>query len=125
MRAKSNLVDGRWVSLLTGAADQNRRRAVLERFAPLATHRETEALDDPNLLEKVKPLREKGIDLLIATDVLSEGQNLQDAQFLINYDLPWNPVRIIQRAGRIDRLFSPHDTVYIYNLMPEDGLEDC
>ena len=124
LRARSNLADGRWVSLLTGAADQNRRRAVLERFAPLATHRETEALDDPTLLEKVRPLRDKGIDLLIATDVLSEGQNLQDAQFLINYDLPWNPVRIIQRAGRIDRLFSPHDTVYIYNLMPEDGLED-
>ena len=59
------------------------------------------------LLEKVRPLRERGIDLLIATDVLSEGQNLQDAQFLINYDLPWNPVRIIQRAGRIDRLFLP------------------
>ena len=62
--------------------------------------------------------------MLIATDVLSEGQNLQDAQFLVNYDLPWNPVRMIQRAGRIDRLFSPHDKVYIYNLMPEDGLED-
>ena len=124
LRAKSNLTDGRWVSLLTGAADQNRRRAVLERFAPLATHRETEALDDPTLLGKVRPLREKGIDFLITTDVLSEGQNLQDAQFLINYDLPWNPVRMIQRAGRIDRLFSPHDIVYIYNLMPEDGLED-
>ena len=124
LRAKSNLSDGRWVSLLTGAANQNRRRAVLERFAPLAAHRETEPLDDPELLEKVKPYREEGIDLLIATDVLSEGQNLQDAQYLINYDLPWNPVRMIQRAGRIDRLFSPHETVYIYNLMPEDGLED-
>ena len=56
--------------------------------------------------------------------MLSEGQNLQDAQFLVNYDLPWNPVRMIQRAGRIDRLFSPHDKVYIYNLMPEDDLED-
>ncbi|GAI51274.1 unnamed protein product, partial [marine sediment metagenome] len=62
--------------------------------------------------------------LLIATDVLSEGQNLQDAQYLINYDLHWNPVRMIQRAGRIDRLFSPHDKVYIYNVMPEQGLED-
>ena len=124
LRAKSNLKDGRWVSLLTGAADQNRRRAVLERFAPLATHREAEPLDDLALLEKVRPFRDEGIELLITTDVLSEGQNLQDAQFLINYDLPWNPVRMIQRAGRIDRLFSPHDTVYIYNLMPEDGLED-
>ena len=90
----------------------------------MATHRETEPLDDPALLRKIEPLRAQGIELLITTDVLSEGQNLQDAQFLVNYDLPWNPVRMIQRAGRIDRLFSPHDKVYIYNLMPEDGLED-
>ncbi len=124
VRVQSNLEDGRRMSLLTGEDDQNRRRSVLERFAPLASHRETEPLDDPALLSKIKPLRAQGIELLIATDVLSEGQNLQDAQFLVNYDLPWNPVRMIQRAGRIDRLFSPHDKVYIYNLMPEDGLED-
>ena len=79
------------MSLLTGGDDQNRRRSVLERFAPLATHRETEPLDDPALLRKIGPLRAQGIELLIATDVLSEGQNLQDAQFLVNYDLPWNP----------------------------------
>ena len=88
------------------------------------SYRETEPLDDPALLRKIEPLRAQGIELLIATDVLSGGQNLQDAQFLVNYDLPWNPVRMIQGAGRIDRLFSPHDKVYIYNLMPEDGLED-
>ena len=122
-RVRSNLVDGRWMSLLTGRDNQDRRRTVLERFAPLATHRDSEPLDDPELIAKLEPLREQGIELLIATDVLSEGQNLQDAQFLINYDLPWNPVRMIQRAGRIDRLFSPHDRVYIYNLMPEAGLE--
>ena len=124
LRARSDLKDERWMSLLTGADSQNRRRAVLERFAPLATHRETEPLDDPDLLTKIEPYRAQGIELLIATDVLSEGQNLQDAQYLVNYDLPWNPVRMIQRAGRIDRLFSPHDKVYIYNLMPEDGLEE-
>ena len=124
VRVQSNLSDGRWMTLLTGEHDHRRRRAVLERFAPLASHRETEPLDDPVLLEKIAPLREEGIELLIATDVLSEGQNLQDAQFLVNYDLPWNPVRMIQRAGRIDRLFSPHDRVYIYNIMPEEGLED-
>ena len=123
-RVRSNLEDRRWISLLTGGDDQQRRRTVLERFAPLATHREVEPLDDPALLRKLEPLRAQSIELLIATDVLSEGQNLQDAQFLINYDLPWNPVRMIQRAGRIDRLFSPHDKVYIYNLMPEDDLED-
>ena len=124
VRVQSNLEDGRWMSLLTGGDDHGRRRAVLERFAPLAAHRETEPSDDPALLRKIEPLSAQSIELLIATDVLSEGQNLQDAQFLVNYDLPWNPVRMIQRAGRIDRLFSPHDKVYIYNLMPEDGLED-
>lgn len=124
VRTRSNLTDSRWMSLLTGADDQNRRRRILERFAPLATHRETEPLDDPTLVRKVAPLRTQGIELLIATDVLSEGQNLQDAQYLINYDLPWNPVRMIQRAGRIDRLLSPHSKVYIYNLMPEEGLEE-
>ena len=124
VRVQSNLKDGRWMSLLTGEDDQGRRRAVLERFAPIAAHRATEASDDPALLRKIEPLRAQSIELLIATDVLSEGQNLQDAQFLVNYDLPWNPVRMIQRAGRIDRLFSPHDRVYIYNLMPEEGLED-
>jgi len=123
-RVRSNLADGRWMALLTGNDNQQRRRIVLEHFAPVAFHREAEPLDDPGLNAKVRPLREEDIQVLIATDVLSEGQNLQDAQFLINYDLPWNPVRMIQRAGRIDRLFSPHDKVFIYNVMPEQGLED-
>ncbi len=124
LRVRSNLADRRWMSLLHGGDDRGRRAAVLERFAPLAAHRLREALDDPALRERLAPLRAESIELLIATDVLSEGQNLQDAQYLINYDLHWNPVRMIQRAGRIDRLFSPHDTVYIYNVMPEQGLED-
>jgi superfamily II DNA or RNA helicase/DnaJ-domain-containing protein 1 len=123
-RFQSNLKNIQWMSLLTGNDDQKRRQTVLEHFAPLATHRDAEPLDDPVLLDKVRPFQESGVDLLIATDVLSEGQNLQDAQYLINYDLHWNPVRMIQRAGRIDRLFSPHDKVYIYNLMPEQGLEE-
>ncbi len=122
-RYPSNLKDRRWISKLTGADDQKRRKEVLTYFAPLAATRDMEAPDDPVLLEKVEPFREEGIDVLIATDVLSEGQNLQDAQYLINYDLPWNPVRIIQRAGRIDRLFSPHENVFIHNLMPEQELE--
>ena len=124
LRARSNLADERWISLLHGRDSRDRRAAVLERFAPLAAHRNSEALDDPGLQAHIAPLREESIELLVATDVLSEGQNLQDAQYLINYDLHWNPVRMIQRAGRIDRLFSPHETVYIYNVMPEQGLED-
>jgi hypothetical protein len=123
-RVSSNLTDGRQMTLLTGSDNQPRRRTVLEHFAPLAMYRDAEPLDVPSLNEKIRPLRDQDIQFLIATDVLSEGQNLQDAQFLINYDLPWNPVRMIQRAGRIDRLFSPHDKVFIYNVMPEQGLED-
>lgn len=112
-----------WIALLTGSDEKKRRSEVLQYFAPLAFHREMEPPGDPILLDKVAPFREEGIDILIATDVLSEGQNLQDAEYLVNYDLHWNPVRMIQRAGRIDRLFSPHANVYFYNLMPERELE--
>jgi len=62
-------------------------------------------------------------DLLFSTDILSEGQNLQKAQIVINYDLHWNPVRMIQRSGRIDRIGSPFDEIIIYNFYPEKELE--
>ncbi len=124
VRVESNLSKGQWLSVLTGSDDKKRRQRILTHFVPLAALREDRALDDPDLLTEIGPFREQAIDILIATDVLSEGQNLQDAQYLVNYDLHWNPVRMIQRAGRIDRLFSPHEKVYFYNLMPEKGLED-
>ena len=63
------------------------------------------------------------ISYLFATDVLSEGQNLQDCPVLINFDLHWNPVRMIQRNGRINRLGSEHKEVYVYNMAPEKQLE--
>lgn len=63
------------------------------------------------------------INTLIATDVLSEGLNLQDCDKVINYDLHWNPVRLIQRFGRIDRIGSEHDLIYAYNFLPEKGIE--
>lgn len=63
------------------------------------------------------------MNFLFATDVLSEGQNLQDAGYLINYDLHWNPVRMIQRNGRINRLGSSYDEVLISNMRPIDDLE--
>lgn len=66
---------------------------------------------------------EKVVDFLFATDILSEGQNLQDAGILINYDLHWNPVRMIQRNGRVNRLGSQFDEVLISNLKPEDNIE--
>ncbi len=64
------------------------------------------------------------IGILMSTDVLSEGMNLQKARYLINYDLHWNPTRMIQRAGRIDRIGSPYQKIYVYNFFPEEELED-
>lgn len=79
----------------------------------------------PSKREKiVEAFTKKEIDLLISTDVLSEGMNLQTAQFLINYDLHWNPTRMIQRAGRIDRIGSTFKKIYVYNFFPEKELED-
>jgi len=66
---------------------------------------------------------EREIDLLISTDVLSEGQNLQDCGLLLNYDLHWNPTRMVQRAGRIDRLGTEFDLLRIFNMFPDRGLE--
>jgi len=62
------------------------------------------------------------IDILIATDVLSEGQNLQDCDMVINYDIHWNPVRVIQRMGRIDRLGSPNQEIFCINYWPSDNI---
>ena len=66
----------------------------------------------------------KEINIILSTDVLSEGHNLQSAKFLINYDLHWNPTRMIQRAGRIDRIGSPYKEIFVYNFFPEDELEE-
>jgi len=62
--------------------------------------------------------------VLVSTDVLSEGQNLQNAQFVANYDFPWNPVVLIQRAGRIDRMGSKHQRVYLINMMQDNSDPD-
>ena len=67
---------------------------------------------------------EGDLDLLIATDCISEGQNLQDCDFLVNYDIHWNPVRIIQRFGRIDRIGSPNARIQLVNFWPNIELEE-
>ncbi|MCH8146927.1 MAG: toprim domain-containing protein [Planctomycetes bacterium] len=86
------------------------RGRILGLFAPVAN--ETEVGDGTP------------IDVLVSTDVLSEGQNLQDCGVIINYDLTWNPVRLVQRNGRIDRIGSPHAEIGIYNMFPEEELEN-
>lgn len=68
--------------------------------------------------------KEGDIDILIATDCISEGQNLQDCDYLVNYDIHWNPVRIIQRFGRIDRLKSENKQIQLVNFWPNVSLDD-
>jgi superfamily II DNA or RNA helicase len=88
------------------------RARAIENFAPMANGYPEIAGTDQE------------IDILVSTDVLSEGQNLQDCGYLINYDLHWNPTRMVQRAGRIDRLGSLFDVLHIYNMFPERALEE-
>jgi superfamily II DNA/RNA helicase len=76
------------------------------------------AANDPKTHDKIK----NPVDILIATDVLSEGQNLQDCDMVINYDIHWNPVRVIQRMGRIDRLGSPNQEIFCINYWPSDNI---
>ena len=75
---------------------------------------------DTKTLEQVND----GIDILIATDCLSEGQNLQDADTQVNFDIHWNPVRLIQRFGRIDRIGSPNKVIRCVNFWPAKSFED-
>jgi len=91
-------------------SDTKDRGRVILRFAPKANQYELRSGDEE-------------LRILIATDVLSEGLNMQDANHIVNYDLHWNPVRLIQRVGRVDRIGAEHTTVYAYNFLPETGLE--
>lgn len=70
------------------------------------------------------PNDQNSIDILIATDCISEGQNLQDCDYLINYDIHWNPVRIIQRFGRIDRIGSKNSVIQLVNFWPDVTLDE-
>lgn len=79
----------------------------------------------PRSKERPQEMAGEGeIDLLIATDCISEGQNLQDCDYLVNYDIHWNPVRIIQRFGRIDRIGSPNDQLQLVNFWPNMELDE-
>jgi SNF2 family DNA or RNA helicase len=79
----------------------------------------------PRSKERAEEFADEGeIDILIATDCISEGQNLQDCDYLVNYDIHWNPVRIIQRFGRIDRIGSPNTRVQLINFWPNIELEE-
>ena len=98
------------------SGDSDDPSALARRFSP-----ESNRL--PGEDEDPKPIDDP-IDVLIATDVLSEGQNLQDSHIVVNYDLPWAIIRIIQRAGRVDRIGQKSDTVNIY-LISHKKIEDA
>ena len=86
---------------------------VLTCFSPISKGRDV-----------LMPGSTKEIDILIATDCISEGQNLQDCDYLVNYDIHWNPVRIIQRFGRIDRIGSKNKVIQLVNFWPDMTLDE-
>jgi len=92
---------------------KNDFNSILSNFSPLSKERR-------KVFDEIK----EDIDILIATDCISEGQNLQDCDYLINYDIHWNPVRIIQRFGRIDRLGSINHSVQLVNFWPNMELDE-
>ena len=102
-------VDGR----TTAKLKRNDMNTVLTCFSPISKDK---ALLMPN--------DSTNIDILIATDCISEGQNLQDCDYLINYDIHWNPVRIIQRFGRIDRIGSRNSRIQLVNFWPDVTLDE-
>ena len=87
----------------------NNQTAIVERFSPLSNKADVSSTDE--------------LRVLVATDVLSEGQNLQDAHVIVNYDLPWAIIRLIQRAGRVDRIGQESSKIFCYSFFPLEGVE--
>ena len=105
--------DGQQVEIarLTGSTSQDAER-IVKRFSPTWNLGARESLPGPE------------IRVLLATDVVSEGQNLQDCACVLNYDLHWNPVRLIQRFGRIDRIGTEHETINLHNMWPDVAVDE-
>ena len=97
----------KYIEKVTGATKNS--TSIVERFSPISNKAD---------IDKENELR-----ILIATDVLSEGQNLQDAHIIVNYDLPWAIIRLIQRAGRVDRIDQSSEKIYCYSFFPADEVE--
>lgn len=93
------------VESVTGAATAKQRRELFRRFAPFA--------------QKVSTEPESPIDVLVATDAISEGENLQDAEVIVNYDLNWTPLRLVQRVGRAYRFAERRRRVRVFNFFPD------
>lgn len=106
-------LDDKKVLLLTGSVSPKKRVDILKQFSPRSNY---------TIENMPKELEEA--DVLVTTEVLSEGQNLQDCNYVINYDLPWNPMRIVQRVGRVDRLTSKYKEITSAVFVPEKELND-
>ena len=105
----SSAVPGSAGLRVTGDTDDPTKYAW--RFSPESNHKR----------QQVPP--EQELRVIVATDVLSEGQNLQDAAIVVNYDLPWAIIRLVQRAGRVDRIGQKAETILCYSFLPADGVE--
>lgn len=104
-------MDKQWDGFVSESKSQNKRYKDWKKWVSEIDNSVTYKINNP-------------IDILIATDTLSEGQNLQDCDMVINYDIHWNPVRTIQRVGRIDRLGSPNDQVFTVNFWPAPNINE-
>ena len=104
------LGDRKWTVVIGSETNADARTQELERFCPESVSGDPEFRPDG-----------EEVDVILSTDILSEGQNLQQAQAVLSFDMPWNPQRVVQRNGRIIRLRSPHDTAYLYTLLPKQG----
>ena len=98
------------IARLTGST-RDSAQAIIRRFAPKA-----------NAARNGRRPRNE-IRVLLATDIVSEGQNLQDCARVLNYDLHWNPVRLIQRFGRVDRIGTEHDVIHLHNMWPDTAVD--
>lgn len=108
----SALVSGSGTNYTNLKGSKTDLQNILINFSPISKSRES-----------VFPDAKEEIDLLFCTDCISEGQNLQDCDYLVNYDIHWNPVRIIQRFGRIDRIGSKNDQIQLVNFYPDIELD--
>ncbi|KKK74286.1 hypothetical protein LCGC14_2885290, partial [marine sediment metagenome] len=92
---------------MASGSTRDHLQTIIKRFAPKANLKTNERIPGPE------------IRILLATDIVSEGQNLQDCNRVLNYDLHWNPVRLIQRFGRVDRIGTEHTDIYLHNTWPD------
>jgi superfamily II DNA or RNA helicase len=112
VRYLARQLEGRGIRQVRGVTGQSPDLStVIERFSPVSNG-------------KAGKIKEKDeLRVLVATDVLSEGQNLQDCSIIVNYDLPWAIIRLIQRAGRVDRIGQQAETILCYTFLPAEGVE--